>query len=418
MKKLLLLVGVAACLSATPAYAYDISAATWDTAEFPIQYRINETSIPSSLGRDAGRNAVNNGFATWSAVSCTTFATSNVGTTSMTRGTAGDGENVILWISGGWPAELGDVNSVIGVTSPVWESGGHTIDADIQFNNVGFSWSTTGASDTVDAQSIATHEEGHFLGLDHSSSRSAVMYFQYSGGLTRTLTSDDQAGVCAIYPRDGVPPPAVEDPCASGSDSCGDCTPVDGCGWCQASSTCVTGTSGGPSEGTCASGWTWLPRDCAAPTGTIPFGGVCADSRECASGTCVGTATSSLCTHTCTTDCDCPSSYACFRASDGSRLCGPGTSSCEPTPEVDAGMVVDAGSDPAMDAGSMEDVDAGSSPDVDGGTPDSDAGAAGANHPRSGCSCEAAGTPATEGAPYIFAMMGALLLMLRRRRSI
>ena len=51
-------------------------------------------------------------------------------------------------------------------------------------------------------------EEGHFLGLDHSSQPSAVMYASYPGGLKRTLTSDDIAGVCFLYPTGVAVPDA------------------------------------------------------------------------------------------------------------------------------------------------------------------------------------------------------------------
>jgi MYXO-CTERM domain-containing protein len=160
------------------------------------------------------------------------------------------------------------VNSVIGVTTPVWTSGGYFIDADIQFNNVGFTWSTDGRRGTVDTQSIATHEEGHFLGLDHSTQSSAVMYASYSGGIKRTLTTDDQTGVCTLYPS-GVGTPDAgtvtpEDPCGRYT-SCAGCTPINNCGWCNATGRCVTSTSSGPVGGACG-GFVWQPSDCASVT--------------------------------------------------------------------------------------------------------------------------------------------------------
>ncbi len=79
-----------------------------------------------------------------------------------------DGKNVFQWISSSWPNMLGDVNSVIGVTMPVWSFDGAIVDADMVFNDVGFCWNDTGNNGCVDTQSIATHEEGHFLGLGHS----------------------------------------------------------------------------------------------------------------------------------------------------------------------------------------------------------------------------------------------------------
>jgi len=57
---------------------------------------------------------------------------------------------------------------------------------------------------TYDLQAILTHEAGHFLGLAHSTDTSAVMYAYYRPGSV-TLTPDDAAGICAIYPP--LPPP-------------------------------------------------------------------------------------------------------------------------------------------------------------------------------------------------------------------
>ena len=54
------------------------------------------------------------------------------------------------------------------------------------------------------------------------------MYASYSGGIKRTLTSDDQGGVCTLYPSGMGSPDAgtvtPEDPCARYT-SCAGCTP-------------------------------------------------------------------------------------------------------------------------------------------------------------------------------------------------
>lgn len=262
-------------------HAFVRETSNWNPASLPISYRINLSSAPASLGAATAQAALDAGMATWAAPACTRWRATNAGTTAVTAARAGDGENSFLWISGSWPAELGGVNSTIGVTTPVWRSGGYFIDADIQFNNVGFRWSTTGASNTVDTQSIATHEEGHFLGLDHTTIRGAVMYPSYSGGLLRNLSSDDTAGVCTIYPSGmaipdaGMPPPS-SDPC-SRYTSCAGCTPVNNCGWCGATNSCVTSGPTGPTGGACASGFAWLPNQCSTTTMPMPDAGAVAD---------------------------------------------------------------------------------------------------------------------------------------------
>jgi hypothetical protein len=51
---------------------------------------------------------------------------------------------------------------------------------------------------TYDLQTVVTHEIGHALGLDHSTTYSADMYPTY-GGIKRALTADDIAGIQSIY---------------------------------------------------------------------------------------------------------------------------------------------------------------------------------------------------------------------------
>jgi len=50
-------------------------------------------------------------------------------------------------------------------------------------------------------QSVAAHEFGHWLSLDHSSNTEATMYYRTGLGDTkqRTLNSDDISGTRSIY---------------------------------------------------------------------------------------------------------------------------------------------------------------------------------------------------------------------------
>ncbi|MEZ4406940.1 MAG: matrixin family metalloprotease [Polyangiales bacterium] len=92
---------------------------------------------------------------------------------------------------------------------------GEIFDADIELNTFdertnfdGFTFSTARITDpaSADLQTILTHEFGHFLGLAHSDSDRAVMWWQAGlGEARRVITSDDAAGVCAIYPEHLTP---------------------------------------------------------------------------------------------------------------------------------------------------------------------------------------------------------------------
>lgn len=77
------------------------------------------------------------------------------------------------------------------------------IDADIVFNpSEQFSTTTPALTGDFDVQSVATHEIGHLLGLDHSGISHAMMYpFGDVGvGQQRALAVDDAAGIAFLYP--------------------------------------------------------------------------------------------------------------------------------------------------------------------------------------------------------------------------
>jgi hypothetical protein len=76
-------------------------------------------------------------------------------------------------------------------------------DADIAFNpHAQFSTSTPPLPDSFDLQSVAAHESGHALGLDHSGVAHAVMFpFGDTGASQeRTLVTDDVIAISFLYP--------------------------------------------------------------------------------------------------------------------------------------------------------------------------------------------------------------------------
>jgi hypothetical protein len=99
-----------------------------------------------------------------------------------------------------------------GVTYPA----GTIIDCGMRFDSMD-PWSTTGSASAFDVQSIATHEEGHFIGLSHSTlgdfaavnPMSATMLpLVAPGDVTyRTLEEDDKASVLRVYARNRYPAP-------------------------------------------------------------------------------------------------------------------------------------------------------------------------------------------------------------------
>jgi hypothetical protein len=94
----------------------------------------------------------------------------------------------------------GDFDGSSGVLAHAW----HPADGgDVHFDD-DETWTADfrdGGGQPIDLQTVALHELGHSLGLDHSGTTSAVMFFQYTGS-RRTLDPDDILGIQALYGSD------------------------------------------------------------------------------------------------------------------------------------------------------------------------------------------------------------------------
>ncbi|MBA4181355.1 MAG: hypothetical protein C0506_12260 [Anaerolinea sp.] len=161
----------------------------------------NSAGVAASVSGTAS-SAVSAGASAWNGAgsnfSFTGGFASGAGTGACGGGT--DGANTV-----GWAAQSG---SVLAVTCTWYNSGGGGFASAVEFDmqiDPDWSW-TTGSPISIDLQSVATHEFGHALGLNHSASGSAVMYASYgSGSDKRALTGDDIAGIQAIYGTPGGP---------------------------------------------------------------------------------------------------------------------------------------------------------------------------------------------------------------------
>jgi len=131
-----------------------------------------------------------------------------------------------------WPY-VGSTTTIALTTLSVEISSGRIFDADVEINSWGTNITTSDVNVGADLESVVTHEAGHFLGLAHSAVTTATMYFTYnpSSIAIRTLSPDDQAGMCAAYPPGPAPTCGEPEPLFGFSTSCGGKTcatqPVD-----------------------------------------------------------------------------------------------------------------------------------------------------------------------------------------------
>lgn len=160
-----------------------------------VTYFVNTSGIDDALRE----SLVDAGAATWNAAgSGFTFVDGGKTNATISR----DGKNVISWAYG--------LPSGVIAQSSSWSGGGIVQEADIRYNN-DYDWGDgSPGSGTMDVQSIAMHEVGHWLVLNDlygPGDTTKVMYgFGDNETVARTLSAGDVAGIKWIYPIDTMAP--------------------------------------------------------------------------------------------------------------------------------------------------------------------------------------------------------------------
>jgi hypothetical protein len=111
-----------------------------------------------------------------------------------------DGQHVIVFRDDAWPHN-DPANTLALTTVTFGVDSAEIFDADMEINSAQHTLSASEPPPPAafDLQSIFTHEAGHFFGLAHATSPTAIMFAFYKTGAV-TLTQDDVDGVCSIYP--------------------------------------------------------------------------------------------------------------------------------------------------------------------------------------------------------------------------
>jgi len=174
-----------------PNYSGQAARDRWPS--FPITWRLNPNTGGNVSGNRNLGTVIQTSFATWAAAPNTSISVVRGGDVTSTS-TGFNNENLICFVC---TSDSFDDDGTLAITIITTQNDGTVLDADILFNP-SRTWSTGGAGG-VDIQTIATHEIGHFLGLDHSPVVRAVMY-PFAPPSLVTLGYDDVAGLSATYP--------------------------------------------------------------------------------------------------------------------------------------------------------------------------------------------------------------------------
>lgn len=163
----------------------------WFSHNIPVNYYINpiDAGVPATdfIG------AILAGKQKWNDVTGINFAFNYRGETTR-RAVLGDGFNVWCWNTTG--EGLGGGTLAL-TTFQHYVNTKEIIECDVEYNGT-YTWVwEANPSNAYDLQSVATHEAGHWLYLDHPDNINQIMYFRYTG--QRELGSGDIAGIRYLY---------------------------------------------------------------------------------------------------------------------------------------------------------------------------------------------------------------------------
>ncbi|MFH1283670.1 MAG: matrixin family metalloprotease [bacterium] len=185
----------------TSLYSYELIGVKWANSNIPVKYYINNNGAP--INDLLAATAFQTAFNTWESIETSSMYFSYMGTTQSGVWTDSggslttDGKNIIGWEYVQFMFGAG----VLGVTFN-WFIPGETelLESDIAFDII-MPWSTTGSASSFDLETVAFHEIGHLLGLDHVSNPADPMYYAVSPGeIKRSLSADNIAGITFLYP--------------------------------------------------------------------------------------------------------------------------------------------------------------------------------------------------------------------------
>ncbi|HYC78951.1 MAG TPA: matrixin family metalloprotease [Planctomycetota bacterium] len=198
----------------TPSYVS--TPATTNVIAWPagatVSYRhwTGNTTATNVTGAASVQTAVDAAYASVNAATGLNFV--NAGT-STTTSTGSDGVNLVTYAS--TAANLAAVGGALAVNVFYFSIPAYQITETDMVWNPAINFTTNGTTGQYDVQSVAAHEAGHGVGLDHSAVCDCTMFPNgFTGSvLPRTFERDDLAGFRHLYP---TAPPSASAPLGYG----------------------------------------------------------------------------------------------------------------------------------------------------------------------------------------------------------
>jgi hypothetical protein len=215
-----LLLGLAAgLLVVTPGFSYlpnltpSSSGAQmdhWDFSAFPVTWNLNPTTGSNVSGSRSVAEVMDAAFASWQGAPNAALQVSRGDDSSVSsEGASPSNVNLVCFVCSDTDFTKDSQTLAVTITTTADRAGegdghggstrfaGQIIKADIIFNPA-TTYSTDGGSGQ-NLQTVATHEIGHFFGLNHSAVVRAVM-FPAASNIVQ-LSWDDVAGISTLYPK-------------------------------------------------------------------------------------------------------------------------------------------------------------------------------------------------------------------------
>jgi len=308
-------------------------APVWSASDLPSAYHVNNQGY-SRIPMDTMLDIFQRGFDEWARPCCSGFRARFAGMTDRVGEDSAAREHIFSFRETTWPSQLGDSRFVLAVTLTSFgrdrDGQCRIFGSDMVFNGVTQTYATSHGRNQIDLMAVTVHEQGHWLGLDHTPIGQATMFASYIGEAARTLHPDDEDGVCFLYPSDCGCTTSAD--CAGDREQCidGQCEIPP----CASDADCAEGLTCHVALGVCVVPPCRSDADCAGrqvcddgrcvTASDCPICEPCAAEGDCGGGfVCAGTeGGGGLCTRVCRSQDDCPGNSVCFTVSgEGFAVC-------------------------------------------------------------------------------------------------